>query len=1728
MALIPVDYDPFAAPAGIAEPPSNLVRVKTTPAAGNLIPVDYDPFATPAQAAPAKELIPPEPSPGVPSVVKAAAGAKEEVVGGNLIPVDYDPFAASAPVSPASTPEASRLPDYLQSKGIGGNIARTATSAGGMLAEKGAQIVQGLEDTAQGVTGLPRAIRDKAFTYLWQAFPETMQKFQESRQLKPTQPLEESKAAQIKAQGEQVANDFMDEVRETHAETLNEIHKHGGIPAYVAQQIGEGALSLAIDLALLHKVSGAQPAELTGSRELMRQAAIQNAKASAAIFASTPGTPEEKTQAALHSISIMGTPTMASQLPRNWLAKTTAILTNAGINTEAYMNGIQEAQRMAEQNGNPSDWPKYAVATLGTQAMTDFMFGILTRARRGDMAARELLNTPETMQIGNELKGKGINYDQESQRRMAGIERGRPQPGRAVSQPGAGGAAAGAGGVVQAQGKTEIAGGAGGSSAPRIEPAPLGAGKTPGVITPVKPLAEIKPSPVIFSTPNTLHLVQRKMLLNKTGQTPENAERLVENYYKPDEYAPALKGKDNVYLVTPSTSGKNLIADELAARLQSDFGGEIIKEFDYAKGNAREPAKKRSGYIRKMMDPSTFEVIDPNLAARTAGKNVIIVDDIFTSGETTDGLREALANQGIPVNNIAVLTALQAGKPVGQPTLRALANRMSKIINESPKQILNDLMLAHSHSSAKLIQNLERELRVQDGGQNARQIREFIRGKAETIRALLGGGAKAQPGESSGSVLAAGVRAGTESVQGIPAVAQSGPGPAESGKGPGISGQQTRPGTETSRGLSPAPSPQNKSELDKLYPGRIQLIDHPAGGITYLHKDMTPDMRADWFARPESHGPRATQAAGLDTFMREVAAREGGKMRGFAKRVAGMEELPPDQAAAVRANPENYYDPQSYRAINERLNRMTDDELAVARDTTPVADGPDNISVKAGLELFNRKLARGQDVQEDVARMSQKGTKIAQLLRQYAELKTRTPEGQLLMIEMELNRNKRQLSGAQRERLKGFIDEDFRARDLFHTAERMLEREFTDANAKHADEMERLANASNRRLVAMVRDMTPMSISKMLTQALQGNLLTPLSQIRNITGNLFLMPLRDTGKAIGAALDKVESLFSGGRRTVLSPTVGTFEAFKGAYQGVKIAGQQFTGGKTAEKISGETIQGFRPLRAAVQAWSGEGLALTREGKISKIDRFKKALEAVLGVEAEPMLRMLSFGDLPFSEAARMKGLAEQGRLRGFQGEELQKFIRFPDAKAREVVEKEMREAVFQQDNPLSDILNFAFKKMEGSPVATVAARTVVPYVKTPSNIMLEGMRYALPPIPLYEAVRAAVKGDRRAANLNIGQTVTGAMMTLAALYLAKHGIIMGDPDKDPKRRGLQYGAGAPNSLNLSALNRLKRGESSEWREGDRLINFQYLGFFGLNCTIAANSHEAVQRTLDKAGLSAAQRMGNLAGELLSIVPQTGAAVLNLSTLKGTSALLDAVQRGQYDSWLSAWFQTASSIPLPNTLAAINRARMSYLPELRGDGPLESFEGAVKAKLFMTENMPLKRDLFGRPIRTTPEGDNPWVWNFIDVTKTRQIPADPIMREVYQVYSATRDPGAIPSIPERRVMMPGPKTHPPQVPRELTVREYERYQELVGEARMNRMNIWLSNEQYNQLDPAQKVIILEKIWRTGAKEGKMRFVQELLGRPIPGTPAPFKARNAGPPRPTGSFPIPMGMTRPPAI
>jgi hypothetical protein len=326
-----------------------------------------------------------------------------------------------------------------------------------------------------------------------------------------------------------------------------------------------------------------------------------------------------------------------------------------------------------------------------------------------------------------------------------------------------------------------------------------------------------------------------------------------------------------------------------------------------------------------------------------------------------------------------------------------------------------------------------------------------------------------------------------------------------------------------------------------------------------------------------------------------------------------------------------------------------------------------------------------------------------------------------------------------------------------------------------------------------------------------------------------------------------------GPRLIAPPTGGITRTIEAGKAGLRGLGEGLVGvrrGLSAEGLlSGEKIKGFKPLTAFKQFWTGEGLAKPiqkgfRGASIQALDRLRLATEATLGVPAETMLRLLQLGDAPFRRIAQARLLSEQAQLAGLTGKALQTAVRLPTTKQLSKIEQEAAEAVFQQDTVLTRAALSAanlFGAGSQSGIARLIGKSIIPYAKTPANVIDEMLEFSLPPYAMVKAVRAAQSKDYRTSQMMIGKALTGSVLIGVAKTLSDEGIIGGKPATSEKVRDVQYQTLAPRNINMSALNRFANGESTAIEPGDKIISLDKMGITGAILSIINSAMDATKQ-----------------------------------------------------------------------------------------------------------------------------------------------------------------------------------------------------------------------------------------------------------------------------------------------
>jgi len=752
----------------------------------------------------------------------------------------------------------------------------------------------------------------------------------------------------------------------------------------------------------------------------------------------------------------------------------------------------------------------------------------------------------------------------------------------------------------------------------------------------------------------------------------------------------------------------------------------------------------------------------------------------------------------------------------------------------------------------------------------------------------------------------------------------------------------------------------------------------------------------------------------------------GKKMRRFAERAMEYTDSTVLKQKIVN-NPQNYYDKQSIEAIKDNLTYMSDAQLIseMKQDALfTLYSGNNDHSVLAGIELLNRAMDRGDwDAADEItAQLSTMGTTAGRVLRHYAEMPSSTPSKMKSFIEEGVRRAGKELTDEQKAKAEELSRRFFeKYREIQDVLNRLANGEdLADQLKVLIKEMEGI----QRELDTFANPLIEDSWSELLTTIMQGNLLTPVSQVVNVTANvgtiLLNVPLRLMTGSTGMLLNVM------GVKNNIPPV--SLSAYYYAVQrgaaGVLEALHQIRTGQENSDYEFRVSRGLMPVRSIMAAMTGNGLAISNSKADEINQRMKLAMKGTFGVPAEIMFRFLSLGDIPFKRFEEGLYAASVGRRMGLEGDALKQFIKFPPPEVSRAAAEEGRKVTFQNESRtyamteavMQSVVNAAGPQLR--PLMQFMTRVIMPFRKTPANILEETLTYASPLLALAKTSMAISRGDTKAAIENISKAFLGQMVYSAVDILIANGLISLPIGMDEEERNLAYETFPPSSINLSGLRRLMNGEDPAYQSTDVFARYDRVGTVGVLMGARAVSTPKEIATKNISERLVVNPISSIFGlkELSTL-----SYMMDQSYLQGVNGFLTMLSyRGQdqFERQVSDWFETSfraiSAIPLPNTLSAIHRAEREYMPDYRDASLLKRMENIIKDRTFnyfgAAEQPPVRIDWKGDPIEQTPDGNYSYLYNLVDPFKVRQGSEDPIALEALEIFEETGEIINVISVP----------------------------------------------------------------------------------------------------------------------
>ena len=858
--------------------------------------------------------------------------------------------------------------------------------------------------------------------------------------------------------------------------------------------------------------------------------------------------------------------------------------------------------------------------------------------------------------------------------------------------------------------------------------------------------------------------------------------------------------------------------------------------------------------------------------------------------------------------------------------------------------------------------------------------------------------------------------------------------------------------------------------------------------------------------------------AGMAGVLRESNLQPGQKIRKFAERATVSPQLSDEAKLRVAADPTIVYDPQKVSTEANAASLKTDADLG-----SDWGNPESNTAVISGLELVNRALRTNQpDVAaRNIAELAHRGTTLGQLVNQFKLLKGTLPEYTTFLADKHLQAaGYDPLTPAQRTQLTGLTAKSINAHKATEAADATYLGNRTPENWRKVSDAYRAEQEANAELNYQLARWRPRSMQDVLVAILQGNLMTPLSQTANVMGNAFKFGYEPSVRTGAAVLDAIESAVTGKPRTsTLRPIQGSVAKLRSLAEASKVAADIVRRGADtvhyeAGEKGGAALNAPRSWGDIIGWFRGQSDLPTRGGKVPPIDIAKRFLEGTFGIPADAMFRGLASMDVMFRVPERGRLIFDEAKRSGLSDEEAMRAVARPelflpkDALAR--VDFESARTVYQQDNLATSSVGRVNDLLRRVPGLYLLSRTVVPFQKTPVNVMGELLTYT--PFGAfkiwgdlgYPGARRYARQmgtdtavNRREANFTASKMAFGSVAMAAGAWMFAKGVISPPLDAEDEAQKTRLGTAdalPANHINLSGLQRAIKGQDATPRPGDDIRDLRRLGLVGgLLYMTSFALRQAEKKRADPS---------SMASDIVGSAPSTVTSwALNQTFLTGVSDFLEKLKGGSGETAMTAWAQGVSAFALPNTMQAINRAIRESKPEFRDDSALQQFGNRLNDKVNAlgftvplgreVKALPLKVDLWGRPISETPPGKNPLIWHFFDITKSRTIPEDVVAVELYNLWRRTTDTAVFPSIPARLLTVEGQQSEP------IT---YDQYQELatdVGKSRRYLVEklvggeVGFNGKNWQGLNDEERIEALTKLYEDGRKIGMNQFVKVLI-------------------------------------
>lgn len=660
-----------------------------------------------------------------------------------------------------------------------------------------------------------------------------------------------------------------------------------------------------------------------------------------------------------------------------------------------------------------------------------------------------------------------------------------------------------------------------------------------------------------------------------------------------------------------------------------------------------------------------------------------------------------------------------------------------------------------------------------------------------------------------------------------------------------------------------------------------------------------------------------------------------------------------------------------------------------------------------------------------VEQLRKMATAAGQSTQIFSALQRMTPDGMAYYAQ-------KSLDNAREEMVKGktqkWIDEN---ESRFHLT--------PEETAFIHENMAKIGKASSQRekdillaeIQSMISEKLPSTTGeKMRTLARISMLFNAKTQIRNVLGNVVVMPRALLSDAIGSGIDKAVSGKTGMR------TTGTFKAssLKGVPHGISEAFYDYRHG-----INTRNVQNDRFDLGTTGAFKGKNILSKGVKKIDDLTSF-----------------MLDAGDRGFYEMWYKNSLANQMALNN---------VSEPTQAMEDLAAVEAAQRTWQDDNGYTHLVSDVKRGLNRLNFKGYGLGDIVmPFVKTPANLVKAVVDYS--PVGVVKALMKdsrnlnlaintgkGVAAAQRAYVNDLSKGITGTLLLIFYGFLADKGIIKGDASEDKDVRNFER-----NILGMLPYS---------VKIGDKTYSYEWAQPVGGTAAVAANAVEGYKASRQQGGTG----LASVTNALYSGVRAMGTTLFNLSFLEGLKNFFNSGDpiKGITESVgaeLSKFLPTALG-QVAQTMDEYNRTTYVYGNPLRTNinKALLKIPGA-------RETLPAAVDVLGRKVK----GHNSVADAFINPVNYGEENTLPTADEIYSLYKETGNKSVIPPTAPYTVTYKGNTVT-------LSPEQTAQYQTVTGTIINKSVENLTKNSDYRHMRADEKAEVLNDIYAYAQEKAK---------------------------------------------